>query len=439
MRVLLLHATRISYRTVEEAIRNPPDPQSSGEYSNCLVAFVTVEEGDGVEEAERAAGDTILQANRLGLKTILIYPYAHLSSSLAPPPEAYRVLVALEQTIRSRWEGEVYRAPFGWYKAFELSCPGHPLAELSRQFKAGLTIKYLGVPLEEAPLKGLVEKWLLDRDPWSAETKELVSRFDVDGPHGITMLWELESRLSEEFGVKRRVKVPAPETVYGLVGAAHLAYTCSKWGGEGLTLFWGGLGDSLVSSRSPPAGFLETLNKRLLEDSITVNLGSGGLEAGDIRGRVTLYKARKGGAVPLIVEVEKPEGTLYCLGPTRSIAIAFLDAGLKDADSGTTPQIPFWLAPIQVALIPVSGAQLSYADSIASKLSTMRVRARILKEGSLGARIRDSGRLWTPLVVVLGEREASTNTVTLRRRWEPGKQEVVSLEDFIEEVSKLNS
>ncbi|MFN4046474.1 MAG: threonyl-tRNA synthetase editing domain-containing protein, partial [Acidilobaceae archaeon] len=142
LRVLLLHATRISFKTVEEAIRNPPDPPSSGDYSNCLVVFVTVEDGDGLDEAERAAGDAILQANRLGLNTILIYPYAHLSSSLAPPHEAYRVLVAMEQAIRSRWEGEVYRAPFGWYKAFELSCPGHPLAELSRQFKASLTPKY---------------------------------------------------------------------------------------------------------------------------------------------------------------------------------------------------------------------------------------------------------------------------------------------------------
>ncbi len=423
---------------MEKAVRDPPDPPSSGVYSNCLVAFVTVEDGDSVEEAERAAGDAILQAGRLGLKTILIYPYAHLSSNLAPPSEAYRVLVAMEQAIRSRWDGEVYRAPFGWYKAFELSCPGHPLAELSRLFKAGLTPKYSGAPLEEASHKGLVEKWLLERDPWSLETKDLVSRFDVEGPQGIIMLWKLESRLLREFGVKRRVKVPPPETVYGLLGATHIAYTCSKWGGEGLTLFWGGLGDSLISSRSPPTSFLETLNKRLLEDSITVNLGSEGLEAGDVKGRVTLYKARKGGAVPLIVEVEKPDGILYCLGPVRSIAIALLDAGLKDADAGITPQIPFWLAPIQVALIPVSEAQTAYADSIASRLSTMKVRVRIMGEGGLGARIREAGRLWIPLVVVLGEREASTNTITLRRRWEPGKQEVVSLEDFIGEVSKLN-
>jgi len=31
---------------------------------------------------------------------------------------------------------EVYRAPFGWYKAFKISCKGHPLSELSREFRA---------------------------------------------------------------------------------------------------------------------------------------------------------------------------------------------------------------------------------------------------------------------------------------------------------------
>jgi threonyl-tRNA synthetase len=63
----------------------------------------------------------------------------------------------------------------------------------------------------------------------------------------------------------------------------------------------------------------------------------------------------------------------------------------------------------------------------------------VLREGGVGARVRDAGRRWVPLVVVVGDREVETKTVTLRRRWEPGRQEVVSLEELLEEVKKLNT
>jgi len=56
----------------------------------------------------------------------------------------------------------------------------------------------------------------------------------------------------------------------------------------------------------------------------------------------------------------------------------------------------------------------------------------------LGARVRDAGRRWIPLVAVVGDREVETKTVSLRRRWEPGRQEVVTLEELLEEVKRLN-
>jgi Threonyl-tRNA synthetase len=52
--------------------------------------------------------------------------------------------------------------------------------------------------------------------------------------------------------------------------------------------------------------------------------------------------------------------------------------------------------------------------------------------------VRDAGRRWIPLVAVVGDREVETKTVSLRRRWEPGRQEVVTLEELLEEVKRLN-
>jgi len=69
----------------------------------------------------------------LKLKRLCLYPYAHLSSTLASPDTAKKLLALLHQTMKEDSELEVYRSPFGWYKAFKLSCTGHPLSELSRE------------------------------------------------------------------------------------------------------------------------------------------------------------------------------------------------------------------------------------------------------------------------------------------------------------------
>ncbi|HLG36724.1 MAG TPA: threonine--tRNA ligase, partial [Nitrososphaera sp.] len=65
----------------------------------------------------------IVKAGRL-----LVYPYAHLSSDLAPPSAASGIVKALEQAAKG-YLSEVYRAPFGWTKSFQIKVKGHPLAE----------------------------------------------------------------------------------------------------------------------------------------------------------------------------------------------------------------------------------------------------------------------------------------------------------------------
>ncbi|MEQ0559181.1 threonine--tRNA ligase [Amycolatopsis sp. NEAU-NG30] len=73
---------------------------------------------------------------------------------------------------------------------------------------------------------------------------------------------------------------------------------------------------------------------------------------------------------------------------------------------------PAWLAPVQVRLLPVSGAELPYAREILDRCGD--VRAEIAAEGSLGARIRD-GRL-VPYQVVLGPGEAAAGELSVRLR-----------------------
>ncbi|MCS7111158.1 MAG: threonine--tRNA ligase [Ignisphaera sp.] len=141
MRLLLIHAKTFSYKARERAIEEGEDVEHGnreGVFENALVVFVTVEEDDGRNPAvvvDKAANDVMDVVKKVSASTVVIYPYAHLSSSLAPPKTAINILDSLKAALSERG-ARVTRAPFGWYKEFVLHCYGHPLSELSRQIVA---------------------------------------------------------------------------------------------------------------------------------------------------------------------------------------------------------------------------------------------------------------------------------------------------------------
>ena len=88
------------------------------------------------EVLNEAAGKIQEYLNTVKSKKVLIYPYAHLSSNLAPPKEALEILKSFEESARKSLSlTEVHRAPFGWTKAFNIKVKGHPLAENAREIK----------------------------------------------------------------------------------------------------------------------------------------------------------------------------------------------------------------------------------------------------------------------------------------------------------------
>ena len=66
---------------------------------------------------------------------LLIYPYAHLSSDLAPPTLAIDIIKSVESFAKDSIN-QVYRAPFGWTKSFNIKVKGHPLAENLRRLQS---------------------------------------------------------------------------------------------------------------------------------------------------------------------------------------------------------------------------------------------------------------------------------------------------------------
>ena len=136
MRVLRLHCDRAAYEPVKkeiDAADDVADPRPV-ELREVVVALVSVEKGDGAESAGRAMAAVKKYMSGIGCARLLLYPYAHLSSELAPPREARKVIDAMAAEAGGL---ELHRAPFGWTKSYSVSVKGHPLAESHMSFAGG--------------------------------------------------------------------------------------------------------------------------------------------------------------------------------------------------------------------------------------------------------------------------------------------------------------
>ncbi|HEV8386889.1 MAG TPA: threonine--tRNA ligase [Nitrososphaera sp.] len=130
MRLLQLHSDFIEYEPIEKEIRDAEEIQSKSKVrlEDLVVAFVAVENGDDENVAKAAAAEIKKYLDTVKASRLLVYPYAHLSSDLAPPSVASGIVKALELAAKG-YLSEVYRAPFGWTKSFQIKVKGHPLAE----------------------------------------------------------------------------------------------------------------------------------------------------------------------------------------------------------------------------------------------------------------------------------------------------------------------
>jgi len=132
MRILQLHSNFIEYKPIQKEIPQAEEAEKKVQrLEEIVVLFTAVEEGDDEIVAEKAIDEVKEFLKKLKVNKILIYPYAHLSSNLAKPTEALKIVKAME-TFAKKAGLETYRAPFGWNKQFTLSIKGHPLAEQSR-------------------------------------------------------------------------------------------------------------------------------------------------------------------------------------------------------------------------------------------------------------------------------------------------------------------
>ncbi len=98
---------------------------------------------------------------------------------------------------------------------------------------------------------------------------------------------------------------------------------------------------------------------------------------------------------------------------------------------------PFWLAPVQVVVLPITDRINNYAETVAKELKQAGFRVESnLKSDKIGAKIRDAQLNKIPFMIVLGDKELEENKIAVRER-KAGDLGAMSLEEFKETAQKL--
>ena len=135
-------------------------------------------------------------------------------------------------------------------------------------------------------------------------------------------------------------------------------------------------------------------------------------------------------------------------GAVERVIYALLEKFAKQIKDGKRPQFPLWLAPIQVRLIPLKDDFLEFTSKLANKLTEQNIRVDIDdRNDTIGKRIRDAEKEWINYVLVIGEKEVNSISLSIRDRT-TGDVRQLPIEDFVKEIqdatngkptSRLNS
>ena len=109
----------------------------------------------------------------------------------------------------------------------------------------------------------------------------------------------------------------------------------------------------------------------------------------------------------------------------------------------TAGKLPLWLAPDQVVVLPISEKYNDYARSVVAKLTEKDIRAFVDdRNEKIGKKIRDNELKRIPYLLVVGEKEAQNEEVSVRKQGEgdKGSQKITTFaDDFACEIEKMTN
>ncbi len=97
---------------------------------------------------------------------------------------------------------------------------------------------------------------------------------------------------------------------------------------------------------------------------------------------------------------------------------------------------PFWLAPVQIWIIPISDNHKEYANKIGSRVRSLGFRVQVKDDNeTLGKKIRKGEMQKIPYLLIVGDKEIKTDSVGVRQR-SKGDIGIIKTEEFIKLCQK---
>ena len=121
-------------------------------------------------------------------------------------------------------------------------------------------------------------------------------------------------------------------------------------------------------------------------------------------------------------------------GAIERVMYTLLEKAATDSREGRKPQLPLWLAPTQVRIIPLKDEFLGFSEKLAEKLSSQKIRVDIDdRNDTIGKRIREAEKEWIKYILVIGEREAGSKNLSVRERNVSDVKEI-AFDEFVTEI-----
>jgi len=102
----------------------------------------------------------------------------------------------------------------------------------------------------------------------------------------------------------------------------------------------------------------------------------------------------------------------------------------------TGGKFPLWLTPEQAVIMPISEKYNDYAKKVLNSLNNSDIRAVLDdRNEKIGRKIRDNELKKTPYLIIVGEKEATEDTVSVRKQGE-GDMGSMTITEFTEFINK---
>jgi len=144
--------------------------------------------------------------------------------------------------------------------------------------------------------------------------------------------------------------------------------------------------------------------------------------------------------IEFIDENNKPQNPIILhnspSGAIERVIYALLEKAAKDQKEGRKPILPLWLSPTQVRVIPVKPEFLEYCEKLADKISENDVRIDVDdRNETIGKSIRDAETEWIRYIIVIGEKEVSAITLSVRDR-KTGNVKNLTVDELVKEIKE---